>query len=367
MSKQTVLHILNDIFQAYGYDLESSYLSDILASKGISDRIYIKLDESGDYSSLRSFADSMKQTEGTGLYILNNDVSKEAADFAAQQNLILWDKPELEKQIGKAILAHAQGIQMELDLGKANDLPHKIFNSEKSEPKESIFGIFSESSQPETEHQRSSWPGLSSSTMANTFSQSPISKKEQDIKIQLPSLPINMAKTSAIKIGQAKLGEVQDFIMKFIPHYSYNYDFEIKRKFQGSVMHLNGQGECVVNGITGEHTFTSLPEPLETIDVPTENYQIKELQVTDKDAKENVIGLIIDKHTEKKKSDLVKDDAIIVESKTFSPTEGEINISMHLVYIPIWEIRGKRNSVEINAYDGHVLEEPSDDDAEFVT
>ncbi|MBE0523739.1 MAG: hypothetical protein IBX40_05320 [Methanosarcinales archaeon] len=366
MSKQTVLHILKDIFQAYGYDLESSYLSDILASKGISDRIYIKLDESGDYSSLRSFADSMKQTEGTGLYILNNNVSREAADFAAQQNLILWDKPELEKQIGKAILAHAQGIQMELDLGKVNDLPLNIFNSPKPEPKESIFGLFNESSQSEPEQPKSSLPGSSSSPMTNTFSQSPITIKEQDIKIQLPSLPINMAKTSAIKIGQAKLGEVQDFIMKFIPHYSYNYNFEIKRKFRSGIMDLNGQGEGVVNGITGEHKFASLPEPLETIELPTENYQIKEPQVTDKEAKGKAIGLIIDKHTEKKKSDLVKDDAIIVESKTISPSESEINISMHLVYIPIWEIRGKRNSIEINAYDGHVLEEPSDDDTEFV-
>ena len=365
MSKQTVLHILKDIFQAYGYDLESSYLSDILASKGISDRIYIKLDESGDYSALRSFADSMKQTEGTGLYILNNEVSREAADFAAQQNLILWDKPELEKQIGRAILAHAQGIKMELDLGKANDIPFNIFNSPKPEPKESIFGLFSESSR--SEQPKSSWPGLSSSPTTNTFSQSPVTREEQDIKIQLPSLPINMAKTSAIKIGQAKLGEIQDFIMKFIPHYSYNYDFESRRKFGGSVLDLNGQGEGVVNGITGEHYFSSLPEPLETIEVPTENYHIKEPQIIDKEAKEKAIGFIIDKHTEKRKSDMVKNDVIIVESKTISPSESEINISMHLVYIPIWEIRGKRNSIEINAYDGHVLEEPSDDDAEFVT
>lgn len=366
MSKQTVLHILKDIFQAYGYDLESSYISDILASKGISDRIYIKLDESGDYSSLRSFADSMKQTEGTGLYILNTDISKEAADFAAQQNLIVWDKPELEKQIGKAILAHAQGIQMELDLGKANDLPFSIFDTPEPEPKEGIFGLFSDSSKSEPEQSKSSWPGLSSRSMTNTLSQSPITQKEQDIKIQLPSLAINLAKTSAIKIGQAKLGEIQDFIMKFIPHYSYNYDFEIRRKFRGGIMDLSGQGEGVVNGITGEHKFTSLPEPLETIEVPTENYQIKEPQVADKEAKEKAMGLIIDKHTEKRKSDTVKDDAIIVESKTISPSEEEIKISMHLVYIPIWEIRGKRNSIEINAFDGHVLEEPSDDDAEFV-
>jgi hypothetical protein len=36
------------------------------------------------------------------------------------------------------------------------------------------------------------------------------------------------------------------------------------------------------------------------------------------------------------------------------------------VYIPVWEVRGKRNSLEINAYNAKVLEEPMDEDAEFV-
>jgi hypothetical protein len=39
---------------------------------------------------------------------------------------------------------------------------------------------------------------------------------------------------------------------------------------------------------------------------------------------------------------------------------------MELVHIPIWEVRGKRNSVEINAYNAKVLEQPMDEDAEFL-
>ncbi len=39
---------------------------------------------------------------------------------------------------------------------------------------------------------------------------------------------------------------------------------------------------------------------------------------------------------------------------------------MELVYVPVWEVKGKRNSLEINAYNASVLEEPIDEDAEFL-
>ncbi len=64
--------------------------------------------------------------------------------------------------------------------------------------------------------------------------------------------------------------------------------------------------------------------------------------------------------------DEVKGDAIISESKTLAPLEKEIKLTINIVYIPVWEIQGKQNTIDINAYDGHILETPVDDDAEFV-
>ena len=186
------------------------------------------------------------------------------------------------------------------------------------------------------------------------------------ISIPLPSFPINMAKTSAIKIGQAKVGEVQDFLLKFIPYYSYRYDFETKRKLASEIVDLDGQGEGMVNAITGDNKFTRIPGILEYADIPTGNYHIKEPVVTDNKAQETALNAIIEKHTTKISKDEVKGDTIVYENKIISPGKSEINLPIQLIYVPVWEIHGKNNTVDINAYDGHVVEEPLDDDAEFV-
>ncbi len=393
MNKQPVLNILKDIFQAYGYNIDSSYISDLVASKGVSDRIYIKLDGDVDYSSMRRFADSIKSTEGTGLYILNNKAPDEVAGFASQQEIIFWDKHDLESQIGKAILANTEGLQMKLDLS-----PHDRQRiTERPEPTpevgsrdDSIFGMFAESSSskpepgpapapapatvtvPEPVHEPAfKWPGTDTPP-GQTYPESmgtgafDVNQEEEIIRIPLPSLPINMAKTSAIKISQAKIGEVQDILLKFIPTYSYKYQFDTKRKFRSKIIDLNGQGEGMVNAITGEHTFTHSSDPLEYAEIMTENYQIKEPAVSDGEAKKKVLDAVILKHSRKMKVDEVRGDAIISESKTLAPLENEIKLAINIVYIPVWEIQGKQNTIDINAYDGHILETPIDDDAEFV-
>ena len=58
--------------------------------------------------------------------------------------------------------------------------------------------------------------------------------------------------------------------------------------------------------------------------------------------------------------------AIIYEQRSISPKADEIELDMDLVYIPVWEVKGKRNSLEINAYNASVFEEPIDEDAEFL-
>ncbi|MCK4928885.1 MAG: hypothetical protein KAR76_04030 [Methanosarcinales archaeon] len=400
MSKQPVLNILKDIFQACEYDVDSSYISDIVASKGTSDRVYVKLDREVDYNSLRRFADSMKNTEGRGLYILLNVATTELSEFANQQGLILWDQSVLEQQIGKAILANASGEQMELTLEiPIAETPFNIFEPPTAhvEQEGGIFGLFSEPSTPQKEHEPEpepepepesafKWPEFDSPSKDVEWgrdmnlnvnqnravdTQEPSGPGYQEpedvlISIPLPSFPINMAKTSAIKIGQAKVGEVQDFLLKFIPYYSYRYDFETKRKLASEIVDLDGQGEGMVNAITGDNKFTRIPGILEYADIPTGNYHIKEPVVTDNKAQETALNAIIEKHTTKISKDEVKGDTIVYENKIISPGKSEINLPIQLIYVPVWEIHGKNNTVDINAYDGHVVEEPLDDDAEFV-
>jgi len=372
MNKQPVLNILKDIFQAYGYDIETSYICDLMASRGTSEHIYIKLDPDIDYNSIRTFADSMKHTEGTGLYILSNTASDDVLDYAARHDLVFWDQRDMENQIGKAILANAMGQPMELRLNSsAFDKTINVFETMGvEEPKSTtIFDMFNASGPPEPEPNLP-WPDSETSANIKQEDDHPTSadviKEEPLIRIQLPSMPINMAKSSAIKVAETKITEVRDFILKFIPYYSYTYDFDAKRKFRSKVIDLNAQGEGIINAITAHDSFTRFPPSLEYIEVPVHNYQIKEPKITDKEAIKVALDAIIEKHSQILKLDEVKGDTIIYESKTVSPLEKDINITIMLVYVPVWEIRGKSNSIDINAYNGHIMDEPVDDDVEFV-
>ncbi|MGM0771976.1 MAG: hypothetical protein ACQESU_10300, partial [Halobacteriota archaeon] len=59
-------------------------------------------------------------------------------------------------------------------------------------------------------------------------------------------------------------------------------------------------------------------------------------------------------------------EAMISEHKLFKPSMDDIRFNIELVYVPIWEVNGSRNSVEINAYTQEVLTNPVDDDVEFI-
>jgi hypothetical protein len=50
----------------------------------------------------------------------------------------------------------------------------------------------------------------------------------------------------------------------------------------------------------------------------------------------------------------------------FKPSMDDIRFKIDLVYVPIWEVKGARNSVEINAYTQEILTNPVDDDVEFM-
>jgi len=60
----------------------------------------------------------------------------------------------------------------------------------------------------------------------------------------------------------------------------------------------------------------------------------------------------------------VSGDAISYEEKVLKPDRGGININVRQVYIPIWQVRGKK-IVEVNAFSGEVLSSPMDEGVEI--
>ena len=58
-----------------------------------------------------------------------------------------------------------------------------------------------------------------------------------------------------------------------------------------------------------------------------------------------------------------KGDAIFYEEKVLKPDRKNIAVETKMVYIPVWQIRGKK-IVEVNAFTGELLSEPMDEGVE---
>ena len=94
--------------------------------------------------------------------------------------------------------------------------------------------------------------------------------------------------------------------------------------------------------------------------------KLKRPNIDRKQAQKIILDLIIEENTREMRFNNMEGQAIIYEVRSLSPRPEEVELDMELVYIPIWEVKGKRNSLEISAYNAKVLEQPMDEDAEFI-
>ena len=154
--------------------------------------------------------------------------------------------------------------------------------------------------------------------------------------------------------------------MKFIPVWYYSYSFDVQKKYKSKIVDLTGEGEGYIQAITGENFFSKYRDIKENILMPTQNYEIKEPYVQKKDAAGKALNSIIREHTKEVRLNEMIGDTIVFENKIFAPDPSEINIKIDLLYVPFWEIKGKREVIDINGYDGHIMAIKLYNDAELV-
>ena len=82
------------------------------------------------------------------------------------------------------------------------------------------------------------------------------------------------------------------------------------------------------------------------------------------DAKERVKADLIKKLTRRVRIKTTAGDAIFAEEKDFRPSDENIELVFKKVYVPVWQVRGKKDIVEVNAYSGEELTLPSDEGCE---
>jgi hypothetical protein len=78
-----------------------------------------------------------------------------------------------------------------------------------------------------------------------------------------------------------------------------------------------------------------------------------------------VNSTIIEEQTKHIRIKQEKGDAIFYEERVFKPEEGDMKTEITLMYIPIWEIKGKK-IVEVNGFTGEILTTPMDEGVEIL-
>ncbi|MCZ7404138.1 MAG: hypothetical protein O8C67_04310 [Candidatus Methanoperedens sp.] len=322
MNKQAVIGIVKNIFTYYGYSTSSSDICDLLAEKD-SDHLLIKFENNPNFNNIKYFSNIAQSYRGKGMMI-SESFDEKIRLLALDEGLMLWDRSELESQIGRAVLAGALGYE------------EKKPSTEKIE------------------------------TAAAQVKEPAKKEYERTIKVMLRSIPINIGKSDALSIAEAKIGTAKSQTLKFIPVWYYNYSFNIQKKYKSKMVDLTGEGAGYIHALTGENFFNKYKDIQDNTFMPTQNYEISQPLVQQKDAATKALNSIIREHTKEVRLNEMIGDTIVFENKIFAPGTDEINFKMDLLHIPVWEIKGKRELIDINAHDGHIMAMRLYHDAEMV-
>jgi hypothetical protein len=404
--KQDLVRILRDIFTSSGYDVTDSFRHDLVAERnGL--KTVIKLSYNPDITELRDFAGQL--TEGEGLYVIAADTTEELLGQARASGIKVWTRDDMALKIGRAVIADIEGTTAELDLlGQFTEKPVSPVSRVDEVAKEAINAIFGTGSSPHVDQEslNSSFIARSSRPSAPSVEQitevqyyrpravtcEPVAEephlsdsaqaREEKVPVEAPpvyarsqrepvfmdlrSSPVNVSKERALSIAVPHVRGANAVVLKFVPFWKYSYSLSVEHRYRSKIIDISGDGASCLNALNGNNENMHLSDIHESVMVPDVEYDVKVPATTEEDARKQLLDMIITEYTRDLRFDNTQGDAIISEHKRFKPAASDIDLNVELVYVPVWEIKGQRNSVEINASSGEVLRNPVDDDVEFV-
>jgi len=320
----------------------------------------------------------------TGIYVITQKTSGELNDYAAELGIYIWDRDELSLQIGRAVLANMERklrdcqTESELSSKEYQDQPAPVPEpaeenwKEKSFEKESCStGGLVPLQEVSRETKRISFESRIRSPVEERkplkrLEENEASRVEQYEMLNIQSVEPKISKDQAIIIAKPYLSNPKDAILKFVPFWKYSYNVEAEKRFRSKVVSIIGEGKGFLNALNKSKDNMDIEGLGIPTRIPAVQYDVKRPNVDKKQAEKILLDLIIQENTREMRFNNLEGQAVIYEHKSISPKADEIELSMDLVYIPVWEVKGKRNSLEINAYNASVLEEPVDEDAEFL-
>jgi hypothetical protein len=181
--------------------------------------------------------------------------------------------------------------------------------------------------------------------------------EEESSGITLLHFPVKLTEQAAIRTagiqGTAKL--------RFIPYYLFHYVSSGEQVYKDRRIPFDAEGWGAINAINGIKLDLDGKLAVET-EIPA-SAEVSDSHIAKEEAAERMVNELIERLTQKVRIKQEKGDAIFYEEKTLKPDRKNINVETKQVYVPVWQIRGKK-IVEVNAFTGELLSEPMDEGVE---
>jgi hypothetical protein len=175
--------------------------------------------------------------------------------------------------------------------------------------------------------------------------------------LAIPHFPIKLTEQAAIRAagvqGTAKL--------RFMPYYLFHYTSTGEQVYKDRRIPFDADGWSALNAINGIKIDLD-GKQVEDTEIPG-NAEVCNPHIRKEEASERMVSELIDRLTQKVRIKQEKGDAIFYEEKVLKPDRKNITVDTRQVYIPVWQIRGKK-IVEVNAFTGELLSEPMDEGVE---
>ena len=235
------------------------------------------------------------------------------------ENCIQWGVDEFVRYTGEAVLADILDRELALDL---------------------------------TPSKGKRTPGVTASSDKET------KQKEEPSGITIPHYPIKVTEQAAIRIGGVQ-GAAK---LRFIPYFLFHYTSSGEQVYKDRRIPFDADGWGAINAINGIKIELDGKQVEET-EIPGGS-EVSDPHIRKEEATERIVNELIDRLTQKVRIKQEKGDAIFYEEKILKPDKKNITVDTRQVYIPVWQIRGKK-IVEINAFTGELLSEPMDEGVEI--
>jgi hypothetical protein len=195
-------------------------------------------------------------------------------------------------------------------------------------------------------------------TIASASSEKETKQKEEPSGITLPHYPIKITEQAAVRIGGVQ-GTAK---LRFIPYFLFHYTSSGEQVYKDRRIPFDADGWGAINAINGIKIELDGKQVEET-EIPGGS-EVSDPHIRKEEATDRIVNELIDRLTQKVRIKQEKGDAIFYEEKILKPEKKNISVDTRQVYIPVWQIRGKK-IVEINAFTGELLSEPMDEGVEI--